>query len=176
MTLNEWPRRNKIYEMTDAERAIYDAVSVVEAAGSDVRLTDAVILLAAARASVADFVDDKNIRRHVQTISPDTAGASYKDTDALIDAVDEYLAALQHGDIAGSSSDGTSWGERVRMAQGRIATLACIWRKNIQRTNPSMNEFIKVLSGVINGHDSVPCFCDSHEKARDLLNHYGGAE
>lgn len=52
--------------MTAAERAIYDAVAVVEAAGADVRLTDAVILLGAARDSVADFVDGvADVRRLV---------------------------------------------------------------------------------------------------------------
>jgi hypothetical protein len=53
------PRRSRIDQMTPAERAIYDAMGVVEAAGADVRLTDAVVLLQAARERVADFVDGK---------------------------------------------------------------------------------------------------------------------
>jgi hypothetical protein len=53
------PRRSRIDQMTPAERAIYDALGVVEAAGADVRLTDAVVLLQAARERVADFVDGK---------------------------------------------------------------------------------------------------------------------
>lgn len=51
------PRRCQLEHMTPAERAIYDAMGVVEAAGCDVRLTEAVILLQRARDRVADFVD-----------------------------------------------------------------------------------------------------------------------
>lgn len=51
------PRRIQLEHMTLAERAIYDAVQVVEAAGCDVRLTEAVILLQKAWDKVADFVD-----------------------------------------------------------------------------------------------------------------------
>lgn len=51
------PRRNRVYEWTPAERAIQDAVDVVERAGAHPLLTDAVTLLAEARAKVADFVD-----------------------------------------------------------------------------------------------------------------------
>lgn len=50
-------RRNRIDLFTPAEKAIFDAVGVVEAAGADVRLTKAVCLLQEARAAVADFVD-----------------------------------------------------------------------------------------------------------------------
>lgn len=57
MDKNEIPRRIQLEHMTHAERAIYDAVQVVEAAGCDVRLTEAVILLQQARDKVADFVD-----------------------------------------------------------------------------------------------------------------------
>ena len=42
---------------TPAERAIYDAVQVVETVGADLRLTDAVRYLDLARRSVAAFVD-----------------------------------------------------------------------------------------------------------------------
>lgn len=52
-----WPRRASIDKFTPAEKAIHDAVQVVEAAGCDARLTDAVILLQKAGESVADFVD-----------------------------------------------------------------------------------------------------------------------
>lgn len=54
---HEIPRRARLDQMTDAEKAIYDAQQKVEALGADVRLTDAVVLLGAARDSVADFVD-----------------------------------------------------------------------------------------------------------------------
>lgn len=50
-------RRNQIEQMTEAELAIRNAVKAVEAAGCDVRLTDAVILLQEAKDRVSDFVD-----------------------------------------------------------------------------------------------------------------------
>ena len=53
------PRRNRVSEMTAAELAIRIAIEVVEAAGCDVRLTDAVVLLGRAQERVADFVDGK---------------------------------------------------------------------------------------------------------------------
>lgn len=51
------PRRNQMQSWTPAERAIQDAVDVVEAAGAHPYLTEAVVLLSQARAKVADFVD-----------------------------------------------------------------------------------------------------------------------
>jgi hypothetical protein len=51
------PRRIQIENFTPAERAIYDAVHVVESVGADVRLTRAVMLLQEARSLVADYVD-----------------------------------------------------------------------------------------------------------------------
>ena len=65
-----WPRRARITEMTPAELAIREAIRVVEAAGADVRLTDAVVLLGAARESVADFVDHIHTRRSVVAVAP----------------------------------------------------------------------------------------------------------
>lgn len=52
-------RRNKLYENTSAEKAIYDAMQEVEKVGADVRLTEAVMLLAKAKDLVADYVDEK---------------------------------------------------------------------------------------------------------------------
>lgn len=63
--LNEIPRRSRMEQWTAAERAIYDAVRAVEAMPADVRLTDAVILLQAARDSVADYIDGLDRRRCV---------------------------------------------------------------------------------------------------------------
>lgn len=62
---NDWtpPRRARIDLFTPAERAIWDAVRAVEAAGADVRLTEAVNLLHAAREKVADYVDAKETNR-----------------------------------------------------------------------------------------------------------------
>jgi hypothetical protein len=55
-----FPRRSRMDLMVPAELAICGAVEAVEKAGCDLRLTDAVILLARARDKVADFVE----RRH----------------------------------------------------------------------------------------------------------------
>jgi len=55
---NEIPRRIRVDRYTPAEKAIHDAIQVVEAAGAHPLLTDAVILLDKAREKVADFVDD----------------------------------------------------------------------------------------------------------------------
>jgi len=57
--VGEWPRRADMNRWHPAERAIQDAVQVVEEMGADVRLTDAVVLLGQARAKVADFIDKK---------------------------------------------------------------------------------------------------------------------
>lgn len=62
--MSEIPRRARVDQWTEAEKAIDAAVQVVERAGADVRLTDAVNLLWAARQSVADFVDGINSRRY----------------------------------------------------------------------------------------------------------------
>lgn len=52
-----FPRRNRIDLMTEAERAIYDAMQTVERAGSHPLLTDAVDLLQRAKDKVSDHVD-----------------------------------------------------------------------------------------------------------------------
>ncbi len=52
------PRRSQVDKFTPAERAIYDAMTMVEDLPPDVRLTEAVVLLGRARDRVADFVDD----------------------------------------------------------------------------------------------------------------------
>lgn len=56
-TTSEVPRRIDTLRWTPAERAIHDAVQVVEQAGAHPLLTDAVILLGQAQSKVADFVD-----------------------------------------------------------------------------------------------------------------------
>ena len=53
-------RRCYVDLWSPAEKAIYDAVIAVEAAGCDPRLTDAVVLLQRAKERVADFVDGVN--------------------------------------------------------------------------------------------------------------------
>ena len=59
------PRRNQINKMSPTEVAILSTIRVVENLGADVRLTDAVVLLQAARESVADFLDGVDSRRYV---------------------------------------------------------------------------------------------------------------
>lgn len=64
---NDIPRRARVDKWSPAEVAIAAAMHAVESAGADVRLTDAVVLLGAAKDSVADFVDGRtDIRRHVR--------------------------------------------------------------------------------------------------------------
>ena len=63
------PRRIRVDLFTPAEKAIYDAVTAVEAAGCDVRLTDAVNLLQAARNKVADFVDNVGAAEPVRNLT-----------------------------------------------------------------------------------------------------------
>lgn len=55
----ELPRRVYMDMWSPAERAIYDAAQAVEGMGADVRLTEAVNLLAEARNRVADYVDEQ---------------------------------------------------------------------------------------------------------------------
>jgi len=62
---DEIPRRSLLNLLTPAEKAIFDATQEVEALPADVRLTDAVVLLQAARNSVADYVDGIDKRRTV---------------------------------------------------------------------------------------------------------------
>lgn len=52
------PRANRMDRWTAAERAIHEAVQIVESLGADTRLTEAVVLLGRAQAKVAEFVDD----------------------------------------------------------------------------------------------------------------------
>lgn len=53
------PRRIRVDLNTPAELAIRNAVQVVEEAGADPLLTDAVVLLDEARSKVADYVDSQ---------------------------------------------------------------------------------------------------------------------
>ena len=68
------PRRVYVPSWTAAERAIQAAVDEVEKMGADVRLTDAIILLGAAKSAVADVVDHAPIlRRAVVQCNEDVA-------------------------------------------------------------------------------------------------------
>lgn len=59
-TVNGIPRRRRVDLYTPAETAIRNAIIAVEAAGADVRLTDAVMLLSQAAEKVADYVEREN--------------------------------------------------------------------------------------------------------------------
>lgn len=72
--MDEIPRRARRDQWTPAEQAIQAALDAVEAVGADVRLTDAVVLLGAARDSVADYVDGVDTRRSVHAV-PQPKGA-----------------------------------------------------------------------------------------------------
>lgn len=56
---NEFQRRSRLDLNTPAEKAIYDAMQEVEKLPADVKLTEAVTLLAKAKDLVSDFVDAK---------------------------------------------------------------------------------------------------------------------
>lgn len=57
MRMYDIPRRVDTQRYSPAEKAISDAMTAVEKLPADIRLTDAVILLGAAKARVADYVD-----------------------------------------------------------------------------------------------------------------------
>lgn len=57
--ITEIPRRNRLDLNTDAELSIYNAMQEVEKIGADLRLTEAIILLAKAKELVADYIDYK---------------------------------------------------------------------------------------------------------------------
>jgi hypothetical protein len=58
--IGEIPRRNRLDLNTLAELAIHNAMEEVEKAGADVKLTEAITLLAKAKDLVSDFVDKNN--------------------------------------------------------------------------------------------------------------------
>lgn len=65
--MGEMPRRVRMENWCEAERAIYVAKLQVEKMGADPRLTDAILLLNAAQSSVADHIDGVEKRRFVET-------------------------------------------------------------------------------------------------------------
>jgi hypothetical protein len=54
-----WPTRSDLQWFSEAEWAIHRAMGAVESAGGSVALTDAITLLAKAKARVADHVEGK---------------------------------------------------------------------------------------------------------------------
>jgi len=69
---NPIPRRADRLRHTDTEKAITHAMELVESLGADVRLSDALMLLDAARDSVADFVDNEGFTRRGVKYDPYT--------------------------------------------------------------------------------------------------------
>jgi hypothetical protein len=71
MMATDMPRRNCVDKLSPAELAIRNAILEVEKVGADVRLTDAVVLLQAAKDSVSDYIDCIETRRFVQVVTSD---------------------------------------------------------------------------------------------------------
>ena len=65
--MTDIPRRIDTLRHTEAEKKISEAMQAVENLPADVRLSDAVSLLSAARDSVADFVDGEKLWRRSWT-------------------------------------------------------------------------------------------------------------
>lgn len=100
------PRRSRLDKMTPAENAIYNAMCVVEQAGCDVRLTEAVMWLQKARDRVADFVDGVN------------SSSSYRVSVTTQETLDGIVADREHYRLR--------WAEAQRetsLAQKRIKSL-----------------------------------------------------
>lgn len=57
-TLNGYPRHLNHAFMVPAEKAITDAITIIEHLGADVRLTNAQIKLTEARALVSEYIDE----------------------------------------------------------------------------------------------------------------------
>jgi len=80
--------------MNMAELAISDAIAVTETVGADPRLTDAVVLLGAARDSVADFVDAVPTRRRVVIEDAPPKATKIVQLSAARDAMEGAAIAL----------------------------------------------------------------------------------
>lgn len=81
--MTDRPRHIQMQQWCEAERKIYDAMQAVEAMAADVRLTDAVVLLGAARDRVADFVDGVEGTRTVPSQVRGEAGPLPPEPSAL---------------------------------------------------------------------------------------------
>jgi len=92
--MSDFPRRIQMQQWCEAERQIYEAMQAVERMAADVRLTDAVVLLGAARDRVADFVDGIEGKRTVpQQLGAGSAG-SPAPSEAAIRAAREACVTL----------------------------------------------------------------------------------
>jgi len=97
--LDNIPRRARINLLTPAERAIFEAVKMVEALPPDVRLTDAVVLLQAARYSVADYIDGIDQRRFV--------------ADGTSDGGNQFVSGLRGDPVAPRTVNGEARDKEV---------------------------------------------------------------
>lgn len=107
MNNDEIPRRIRVDLMTPAELAIRAAVQAVEEAGAHAHLTDAVVLLAQARESVANWVD--GVPRYVDAVRvPEPVSAAFPDTGATPDdsKIDLMAVAQDLRSIAAALADG----------------------------------------------------------------------
>jgi hypothetical protein len=91
--IEEVPRRADMRRWTAAEKAIYDALQAVEAMPADVRLTDAVTLLGAAKDSIADFIDGVESSRSVSS------------GDQLARRIEDYRSGYSAGWSHGKNND-----------------------------------------------------------------------
>jgi len=73
--VTEIPRRCYINKMSPAELAIHDAKRVVEEAGCDVLLTEAIILLSEAQEKVADYFDLMSVQPKPKPVPPVNASS-----------------------------------------------------------------------------------------------------
>ena len=98
--MEQIPRRIRVDLMTPAELAIRQAVLVVEEAGCDSRLTDAVVLLGQAKECVADYVD--NMPRLVKVCPSCASFEEERDMahEAANDALDKYKLAVNDAGAA----------------------------------------------------------------------------
>lgn len=83
---NQIPRRNRLDLLTPAELAIYKAVLEVEKIGSNLLLTDAIILLNQAKNKVADFVDIVDVQHEESDKKSSHQSGSTMPFDNRIDA------------------------------------------------------------------------------------------
>jgi hypothetical protein len=70
VSIDDIPRRAKLWLHCPAELALREVVDLVEQMGCDPRLTDVINAVHAAREMLADFVDDTNWRPWEEKIEP----------------------------------------------------------------------------------------------------------
>lgn len=130
--MSDIPRRIQMQQWCEAERKIYDAMQAVEAMAADVRLTDAVVLLGAARDRVADFVDGVEGKRTVPSqvrgeAPPEYPGKVAADAAILSRALDARIA-LQRSITVRDERAATAAKQGIAAIQELEAALSKVWR------------------------------------------------